>query len=156
MTVILAFFSTFLGKSILAALGMTGIGMLRDTAWYKGIRAGWGKFCYRTCALISAAGNTRLGALWQPAEEFLLDFIGFGVERACAGFRSDNIEKTIDQLDRLRGVGSKTQADALEAKVASQIYKLHNVNPARDAQDAAMFHRAFQAGDASTKQKLEE
>lgn len=152
MTVILAFFSTFLGKAVLASLGVTAVGMLHNTRPYKGMRAAWGRLAYRGGALLSMLGKTKLGLLWQPMENFLLDFGAFGVEQAAAGLRSDNIEKTEDQLERLEGVGSITRAEALKDKL--DLLRV-DAGPL-DAAQSEFLRRLNETAFLSTRERLED
>lgn len=153
MSAILAFFSTIMGKALLASLGVTAMGMLHETAPYKGLRAAWGRLAYRGAALLSALGKTKLGALWQPVENFILDFGVFGVEQAAAGLRSDNADKLEDQIKRLEDVGSVTRVPALKDKL--ELLRAVS-DPALDQANAAAAYRLNQLGKASINQNLED
>jgi len=153
LATVTAFLSTMGGKAFLALVASPALGMLSQTAPYKATRKWWGKACYRAGSLVSVFGNGKLGFLWQPAENLILDFLAFGVEQAAAGLRSDDVDKMADHVERLQAVGSRTRADALAEKI--ELLKAEP-SPLRSVRDAAIAHQANQAGKESIQSKLGE
>ncbi len=148
-------FASSVGKAGAAALGVTVLGWIlgkasRSAAYVKA-RDTAGRTAERGGEAVSALGKSRLGGLWNPLEEVATDFGAFMVEQFFVGLRKDNPRKMEEQLERLQGVGSETRAKALEEKLDALGV---TPKPLQDANDAAMFLRAFEAGDQSINDRL--
>lgn len=117
-TITTALLGTFAGKATLAAVGLWALGWFAKSAAYRKVREWLGRAAYRAGAALSGLATSKLGKpTWGPLEAILTDFLGFAMEQALAGLRSDNVEKLEAQVERLEAVGSVTRAAALEEKV---------------------------------------
>jgi hypothetical protein len=129
------------------------LGLASKSQWYAKAREAVGRFSMAAGVGLSAIGASKLKFLWNPLESVLCDFILFAAEQFSAGLRKDNPEKMEQHLARLEDVGSVTRATALAAKIEALG---RAPKPVQDAQDAAMFSRAFKAADSSINQLKKE
>lgn len=113
------------GNSLIAIIVIWVLGKLSSSAWYRAVRAGWGKICAKAGEFVDATLGSRLGRpIWDPLEKVFVDLLGFAAEQFCAGLRRNDVEAMADQHERLVDVGSKNRAAmvkdqlvlALEAK----------------------------------------
>lgn len=101
-----------------ASLMVYAIGLLSQSKAYKSARNSTGRFAFRLGALLSMAAESKLGRIiWDPIETVITDFVLFFAERLASGLRSDNVSKLEAQVERLKGVGSVFQREAIESKL---------------------------------------
>lgn len=101
-----------------AALMVYAIGMLSKSKAYTSTRNAGGRLAFTIGSSLSSAATSKIGrVVWDPIETIITDFVLFFVERFAAGLRSDNVVKLEAQVERLKGVGSVFQREALESKL---------------------------------------
>ncbi len=152
IAIITTYLTATLGTAAAATVLMWVIGLFTGAAWYQTLRGKYGRQMYRIGQGWSRFSNSKIGApLVERIEDAAADWVGLGVEQLFAGARADNLVKLEKQLDRMQDVGSATRAKA----IADKIEALEAAPPVMQTeQDAAMFRRAFEAGDKSINERL--
>jgi len=146
-----AYVAPVLGPAFAGIIVTWILGRLTDSAFGGALLAKSNRQSRRIGRALSVLGNSKLGAFWNPLEKFATSWVRSNMEEFFVGLREDNVEKLGEELDRLEASGSVTRAKAIAEKIET-LGK--TPRPMQDAQDAAMFRKAFEAGDKSINERL--
>lgn len=134
------------GKVLAVTLILFALGMFRGSGPYKTVRNALGKFSENLGVAVSRIGNSKLKGLYEPLEALFIDYWLFMWEQFAVGLRKDNPEKMVEQVERLKGVGSETRIEGIKRKLQEAL------GEARVGDRVAGL--ASEAADASAREKL--
>lgn len=136
------------GPALLAALAMWVLGYLAKSKGYRSTRAAYGKACERAGVLVDAFLGRKLALIWNPLEQFILDWVGFGWEQFAVGLRKNDASALVRQADRLDGVGSNNRLAMIRRQLEEAI------EAGRELPDDPVTHTVLKAMNDSAAEKL--